>query len=284
MPSTGGHTAKRGKRGFQPKLTRAQRQELMLCWADNDWKTAIGREFLLHNFEIELSRKGLYNIKQQLKDDWGNRNRDLDEEVDWKDDSAMQELSLISPQNMNLKNYLFGVWGDIKRQVLTLPNPVTNPLPFTYRTIKWVGYMRTYYKEEIPDLLDHLIIASRFTVRDLLADCAKEDMDRTDIDKWLLLQPWSSRENMETYLRLIREKTIPALNEGRVRPKCSDFADAVIQKLWEVSYVYERDSQVAVHSDYESAWKFLLPSQRIPNKTVRKALMSIVCSSGRYGY
>ena len=77
--SSTGVNWQRGKTGFIPKTTHAQRQELMLYWEGNRWDTTKGREYLWENFKIKLSEKSLYNLKQKLRETWENRTKELDE-------------------------------------------------------------------------------------------------------------------------------------------------------------------------------------------------------------
>mgnify|MGYP001240947983 CR=1 FL=1 len=141
------------------------------------------------------------------------------------------------------------------------------------------------YGAKIESSIDRIVIASQYTVRDLLADCEGNDIDRDDIDKWLILKPWSSKEKMKVYLGLVKEKIINPLREHTVREKAEDAIENHLADHWSDA-IYGQDNmflnqgnrldkEVAPHGeivdqlfDYEGAWKFLLPSQRINKKTL----------------
>ena len=90
---------------------------------------------------------------------------------------------------------------------------------------------------------------------------------------------------MEVYIRLVREKTIKPLREHTVREKAEDAIENHLADHWSDA-IYGQgdmflnigkrfDKEVAPHGeivdqlfDYEGAWRFLLPSQRINKKTL----------------
>ena len=100
----------------------------MLFWPGKDWNTTVGRNYLRDNFKVSLSEKSLYNLKKKLKADWENRNEKLDEEVDWNNLVALQELCHIPPQATELRTNLHDIWEIIQWNALTKTPPVPNTL------------------------------------------------------------------------------------------------------------------------------------------------------------
>ena len=283
MPSTGGYNSFKGLKGRQPKINRGQREALMLVWSQNRWKTSVGKKFLLDKFGIEVSDKGLYNWKIELKGLYDSRDEHNDQTVDWSDLQTLSDLSHIPVHAKEFRQELYEMWEVIQEHFLNKEPPIIDIIEPTYRRLKWWAYMYQYYSYTVPVWEDKLYIANIYVTAEMLSDWSRNEFLRESIDKWLLLKPWRSRQYMEKYVQLIKDEIIPPLEEILIGPEtfkthgylrlptyiATYVADSFSIEAWpHINSVIEGEEPaeygIVVDElfDYNQVWRFLLPSQR----------------------
>ncbi|MDP7628834.1 MAG: hypothetical protein QF530_13145 [SAR202 cluster bacterium] len=293
MLINGGINHEGGVKGWQPKITPDQKKALMLVMIHNAWKTSIGKAFVKDEFGIEVSDKGFYNWKQEIKVLYKARDLNPENPVDWNDFQSLADLSNIPIDATKLRTELFCVWERIQKHLLNKTPPVTNVPGPSYRRVKCWAYMFEYYSDTIPDIGDLLHIGDMYMTREMLSEWSQEKLDTETIDKWLLLKPWRDGESMEKYLRLIKDGSIPPLNEHILRrtvidvpttdgyfiepttsPLTQQFRDFSVGKFDD--HGLQNGTMVDDVFDYKGAWRFLLPSQRYTKEKMQKWLSSLI--------
>ena len=195
-----------GKRGFQSALNPCQQIGLLLIWAQNDWKNAIGREFLESRYRISLPARTLTAYKGRFKKFW-LKGSPVDIPAEWSD---FRELISHGVPEGHLSS-LHSMWRDIQRMCLDVGVIPINP---TYRSLKWWSYVSEYHGNSIHIPSDIQIVGDQYMVREMIADMGGKPFVKDDIDMWLMYEPWVSQENMRRYLTLIREQKITSIDWG----------------------------------------------------------------------
>lgn len=216
MSSKGGLNWKKGHHRFVPQITKKQKQELMLAWAENDWKSGIARVFLRDKFDISVSEKALYTWKQELRGFWEARELGPEMKVDWNDLAKISKFAQIDVLANELRLEIYRIWEYVQDACINRSPPIADPTGPSYRRIKWWSYMHNYY-QDIEIIADRLYIADQYMIREMLSEWSRGEFYRGDLDKWLLLKPWNSRQSMEKYLGLVRNRTILPLEENSIR-------------------------------------------------------------------
>ena len=267
MTSTGGHNWQKGEKGYRPKLTDSQRHELMAFWVHSDWDTTKGRNFLLNEFNVTMSEKGLYLQKMKLREMYEKRNKQPEEEVDWTDLIAIEVNSNVSSSNRELMQQLYGMWEEIKRTVEE--NTDVAPIPFTYRKLKWLAFMQIYHGNKVEKTADKTTIASMYSIREMVAEWADSEMQREDLDAWLSYEPWRSDEHMQYYLALIKKGAIPDLEPSKFISSASEFAtNTESLDVGSRASIYNLEMFLAI-VEATGANKYKLPSEQMENPDTR---------------
>ena len=215
----------KGVAGWKAILDNNHWIKLMWHWQENNWKNRAGRELLEKWFHLGelpnwfkwedrekpiVSLKTLYNWKIDLKDKYEEYvEKESNMPVDWSDRGKIACLSNV-PIEGNLRGELFKWWQHLQR---TMQENLQDEIRPSYRVLKWWAYMYDYYPEL--EINDKIWIAEQFFWRDALTAIEHPDtleMDRDDIDQWLLHEPWDSVEKYEIYLSKIESGVIPPLD------------------------------------------------------------------------
>lgn len=278
MTSTGGHNWQKGERGYRPKLTDTQRHELMAFWVHSDWDTTKGRNFLLNEFNVTMSEKGLYLQKMKLKEMYEKRNKQPEEEVDWTDLVTIEANSNVLSSNRELMQQLYGMWEEIER---TVEDNTTDalPLPFTYRKLKWLAFIELYHSKKVEKTADKTTIAWMYSIREMVSEWTDSEMQRKDLDAWLSHEPWRSDEHMQYYLALIKEGSTPGLEPSKFISRASELAtNTDYLDVGNRAFIYNFEMFATICA-LTGANKYLLPSQKMENPDTRDSTEYAVMSS-----
>ena len=197
-----------GKRGFQSVLNDCQQMGLLLIWSQNQWKNAVGRQFLESRYRIALPTRTLTAYKTRLKALWDRKLGTLDDPADWADFKALFNNGV--PERH--LNKLHGRWRDIQKICLDVG---VTPIRPTYRALKWWAYVSEYYENSVLAPSDRQIIGDQFLVRELISERTQTAFINEDIEMWLIHQPWRGQTEMRKYLDLVAEKKIRPINWSR---------------------------------------------------------------------
>lgn len=261
----------KGKRGFQPKISQAQEQELMYAWHSGRWKNNVAKIFLKEHYTYEPNRKTLYLLKKKLTGLWNNRKPDPEQEVDWSDLETIRAVSRIPSSDNELHLGLYSIWEHVQQKAYAQK---LLPLPFTYRHIKWLAFIQIYHSDAIPEISDRHYIASQYNVREMVSDWVNGKFQREDLDKWLLYKPWTGPTNMDTYMQLVEDGTIPELKQNKFNSNALEVA----KNLWtpgQENQTYQTLAPVFNLNSVDeifriaNAPKYLLPSQRFNNEDTK---------------
>lgn len=118
----------------------------------------------------------------------------------------------------------------IEEYFLLTSDSGSNPVRPSYRRIKWWNYIEEQFKETIPRIADRLYIADQLNLREMMSEWREIDFNKEDIEKWLIIKPWVSREKMDRYLNLISLKRIPPLSEYSIGLDAFEFTVELIAK------------------------------------------------------
>ena len=286
---------KKGSSKWQSVLDDNQHIKLMWHFAENDWDNSAGRELIegwFHSGELPdwfkwedrkkpvVSPKALYNWKVAAHE----KHTELIEAesnmpVDW---SNREKIALLSnvPIEGSMRGELFQWWQHLERTIeenrLDTPPEVKQIRP-SYRALKWWAYMYDYYPEL--EINDKIWIAEQFFWRDALTAADQPDtleMDRDDLDKWLLHKPWESVEKYEIYLNKIEAGIIPPLDvdhwafDNKQAIEWLHGESKVPDMKKELAEMKEQAAKDSDHPFKGFVPQYLLPSQRMSWDEVRK--------------
>ena len=130
---------------------------------------------------------------------------DIDEPADWADFVTLARHGI---PDQHLRK-LHEMWQEIQKACIDSGAIAIEP---TYRNLKWWAFMLEYYSDTIEQIGDLQMIAEQYAVRELMAELDGADMDRKDLDMWLLYRPWENEQSMAKYLASIKAELIPELD------------------------------------------------------------------------
>ena len=137
--------------------------------------------------------------------------------------------------------------------------------------------MYDYYPEL--EINDKIWISEQFFWRDALKHLDQPDtleMDRDDLDKWLLHKPWESVEKYEIYLNKIEAGIIPPLDvdhyafDNKQAIEWLHGESKVPDRKKELDEMKEQAAKDSDHPFKDFVPQYLLPSQRMSWDEVRK--------------
>lgn len=193
-------------RGFKSRLNETQQRELLLVFSQSRWKNQPAKELLHVHYGITLPSRTLADYKRRLKSQWDRsaERSEADNTVDWADFAKLAEQGI---PDRHLRD-LHKLWQVIEKAYVALGVFAIKP---TYRSLRWAAYILEYYGDVISEDVDLQFVAEQYAARETISEWFGDEIERDDLDKWLLYRPWVDNQQEAAYLQNIHDGVVPSL-------------------------------------------------------------------------
>ena len=196
-------------RGFKSRLNEAQQRELFLVFSQSGWKNQAAKELLHVYYGITLPSRTLADYKKRLRSEWDRSTQcsERDKTVDWANFGKLADEGI---PDRHLRD-LHKLWELMEKAYVALGTFAIKP---TYRSLRWAAYILEYYGDVISESVDLYFLAEQYATRETVAEWFCDEIERDDLDKWLLYRPWIDGQQEATYLQNTHDGVIPLVNQN----------------------------------------------------------------------